>query len=133
MKELSNMRQLPDRHPEHGGLARIDRRSRWGNPFRMKATRGNHRQQQMSADRLREAGVDNGWIERAWPRWHCNRVYSTELHPIGHRNVVIRDILRESGWTPWRMWQFAMISHAFSLRRNSRVRRSTLAMLTQSA
>jgi len=39
MANIVNMRQRPDlrrlveRRPEHGSLVRIDRRTRWGNPF----------------------------------------------------------------------------------------------------
>ena len=44
MANIVNMRQRPDlrrlveSHPEHGGLVRIDRRTRWGNPFRITPT-----------------------------------------------------------------------------------------------
>ena len=35
MRHRPELRRLLDRCPEHGGLVRIDRRTRWGNPFRI--------------------------------------------------------------------------------------------------
>ena len=33
MRQRPDLRRLVERSPEHGDLVRIDRRTRWGNPF----------------------------------------------------------------------------------------------------
>ena len=38
MRQRPDLRRLLDRCPEHGDLVRIDRRTRWGNPFRITAS-----------------------------------------------------------------------------------------------
>ena len=38
MRDQPELRRLLDRCPEHAGTVRIDRRTRWGNPFRITAS-----------------------------------------------------------------------------------------------
>ena len=38
MRDRPHLRRLLERRPEHDGVVRIDRRTRWGNPFRITAS-----------------------------------------------------------------------------------------------